>query len=69
MQTVVEWFREVEGWCWERCVHCGGHGLVSDYGRGCDFYGAKECNGCRGTGVQWRTPRGRYVLYPGGPFC
>jgi hypothetical protein len=69
MQTIVDWFREHEGWRCERCAGCGGHGLVSDFGCGEDFYGAKECDCCAGTGVQWRTPRGRYVLYPGGPFC
>jgi hypothetical protein len=69
MQTIVDWFREHEGWRRERCVGCGGHGVVSDYSCGEDFYGPKECDCCVGTGVQWRTPRGRYVRYPGGPSC
>jgi hypothetical protein len=68
MKTVVEWFREHEGWRRERCGNCGGHGMVSSYGWN-DFLGPEECDHCGGTGVQWRTPRGRYVLYPGGPFC
>jgi hypothetical protein len=33
------------------CSYCGGHGLVGDYGMGDDFYGAKECNECEGTGM------------------
>jgi hypothetical protein len=60
MKTVIDWFREHEGWRRERCAGCGGHGVISDYGRGEDFYGAKECSCCAGTGVQWRTPPGRY---------
>ena len=44
--------------------------MVSDYEWDSrDFYGPEECNRCAGTGVHWRTPQGRYVLYPGGPFC
>jgi hypothetical protein len=31
-QTVVEWFRELEGWRRERCASCGGYGVVSAYG-------------------------------------
>jgi len=70
MQTAIEWFRKREGWRRERCCSCGGHGLVSHYTfTGDDFLGAEECSHCAGTGVQWRTPQGRYVLYPGGPFC
>jgi hypothetical protein len=37
MQTIVDWFREHEGWRRERCVGCGGHGVVSDYSCGEDF--------------------------------
>jgi hypothetical protein len=69
MRTVTQWFHELEGWRRERCCACGGHGMVSSYGWDGDFLGPKECDHCVGTGVQWRTPRGRYVLYPGGPFC
>jgi hypothetical protein len=70
MQTVTEWFRELEGWRRERCCSCDGHGLVSSYTTdGSDFLGAEECRHCTGTGTHWRTPRRRYVLYPGGPFC
>lgn len=69
MTTVVEWFRGIEGWKRMRCGACSGFGQVSDYGAlGDDFYGAKECDTCRGNGQVWRTPKGRYVLYPGGPF-
>jgi hypothetical protein len=68
MMTVVEWFRELEGWRRERCSSCDGHGVVSSYGWDGDFLGPEECRHCA-NGVYWRTPRGRYVLYPGGPFC
>lgn len=51
-----------------QCHNCGGHGLVSDYGMGDDFYGAKKCKTCNGSGSIWRTPKGRYVEYPGGKF-
>jgi DnaJ-class molecular chaperone len=71
MKTVLEWFRELQGWRRESCSKCGGHGLVSSYSwnDSHDFLGADECVSCGGTGTQWRTPKGRYVLYPGGPFC
>ncbi len=68
MKTIIEWFREVEGWKRERCGSCDGYGIVSDYGCGDDFYGAKECDACWGSGINWRTPKGRHVLYPGGRF-
>jgi hypothetical protein len=68
MKTVTEWFRELEGW--RRCPSCGGHGMVSSYALDdSDFLGPEECRHCAGTGTQWRTPQGRHVLYPGGPFC
>jgi hypothetical protein len=70
MQTVIEWFREQEGWRREECASCGGYGMVSGYGWDSrDFFGPEECSHCAGTGTHWRTPQGRYVLYPGGPFC
>jgi len=70
MQTVTDWFRELEGWRRERCCSCGGHGMVSSYtADGSDFLGAEECDRCAGAGTYWHTPQGRYVLYPGGPFC
>lgn len=67
MKTVVEWFREYEGWRHEKCFACDGHGMVSAYSWN-DFEGAKECDSCGGNGSVWRTPKGRYVIYPGGPF-
>lgn len=42
--------------------------MVSEYSWN-DFLGAGECRKCWGTGANWRTPNGRYVVYPGGPFC
>ena len=68
MMTITEWFRMVEGWKRERCGMCSGHGMVSSYSP-FDFLGPEECRLCGGTGAVWRTPNGRYVLYPGGPFC
>lgn len=45
----------------ETCGNCDGYGLVSDYGDGQDFYGAKECPRCGGSGtVQPRDQRGRF---------
>jgi hypothetical protein len=67
MQTVIEWFREVEGWKQESCGVCS-HGMVSSCSWN-DFLGPEECRSCGGTGTVWRTPKGRYVQYPGGPFC
>jgi DnaJ-class molecular chaperone len=57
------------GWKREQCFMCSGAGVVSDYGNGEDFYGPKECSSCRGSGSYWSTPKGRRVVYPGGPFC
>ena len=67
MKTVTEWYREQCGWRQERCYCCVG-GLVSDYSGG-DFCGPKECSSCGGNGSYWVTPRGRHVLWAGGPFC
>jgi len=67
MQTVTEWFRGAEGWRRERCFSCRGTGMVSS----CSwdgFEGPQDCDRCRGNGAYWRTPKGRYVVYPGGPF-
>ena len=69
MLTTTEWFRREQGWRCEACSACDGTGMVSDYGGGEDFYGPKECNSCYGNGHVWVTPRGRHVVYPGGPFC
>jgi hypothetical protein len=51
MKTVVEWFREQEGWRREHCYACCGTGMTSDYGCGEDFYGPKECTTCNGNGM------------------
>ena len=67
MKTITEWYREQCGWRQERCYCCVG-GLVSDYSGG-DFCGPKECSSCGGNGSYWVTPRGRHVLWPGGPFA
>ena len=68
MQTVVEWFREREGWRRERCFMCNGTGMTSDYGSGEDFLGPIECRCCNGSGAYWITPKGRHVEFPGGRF-
>ena len=66
MKNFEDYFNE--GWHEEICFGCGGHGMVSDYGNGEDFYGAKECKTCGGKGKIWLTPKGRHVEYPGGKF-
>ena len=57
-----------KGWKTERCPICYGTGMVSDYSWS-DFLGPKECDSCGGNGRYWITPKGRHVVYPGGPFC
>lgn len=54
-------------WTTVQCHDCGGHGQRSDY-RGDDFYGAKECDTCGGSGSLYKSPSGRLAMYPGGPF-
>jgi len=52
-----------EGWRLESCSRCSGFGVVwigLDGGPG-------ECAHCVG-GLVCVTPKGRHVLYPGGPF-
>ena len=62
--------KTIPGWKIERCYACNGTGQVSSYSiDGSDFLGPKECANCGGTGQYWITPKGRHVLYPGGPFC
>jgi hypothetical protein len=56
------------GWKQEKCFCCYGTGMVGDYDGG-DFNGPKECRHCWSTGRFWITPKGRHVVYPGGPFC
>jgi len=50
------------GWKKEVCRVCRGYGVC--WG-GEDVYDCRHC--CNGT--VWRSPKGRYALYPGGPFC
>jgi hypothetical protein len=50
------------------CPNCLGHGLVSDYGNGEDFYGAKECPDCFGRGSLSVSEKGTLAVYPGGPL-
>ncbi len=70
MQTVTDWFRDQQGWKRESCSQCDGHGVTAQYSAYYgDFEGAEECPLCHGNGTIWRTPKCRYVLYPGGPFC
>ena len=70
IDTVTDWFRKVNGWCRESCSSCYGTGMESDYDYWSgDFMGPKECGSCGGNGQYWISPRGRHVLYPGGPFC
>ena len=60
--------RETKVWKRIRCTDCNGHGIVSDYGDGQDFYGPKECPTCNGNGFLWQSPKKRLAVYPGGPF-
>jgi DnaJ-class molecular chaperone len=70
MQTVMEWFREQEGWRHVSCSMCNGTGMQSQYSLdGSDFLDPEECDSCGGQGQLWVTPKGRHVLYPGGPFA
>jgi hypothetical protein len=67
-KTITDYERE--GWRRARCFACGGHGMVSAYTfDGSDFDGAKECDRCEGAGFVWRTPKGRYMRFPGARFC
>ena len=50
------------------CFKCLGYGQVAAYSLG-DFDGARECETCNGSGVVYKTPKGRYVKWIGGPFC
>jgi hypothetical protein len=50
------------GWREETCGSCGGYG-VKMVGDGEPF----DCESCAG-GTVWRSPKGHYALYPGGPF-
>lgn len=50
-----------------KCGTCHGHGLLSDYGNGDDFYGAKECPDCA-SGYQWKYPSGTLARYYAGPL-
>lgn len=53
------------GWKQESCGACGGHGVVD---RGYLEVCPGECDRCCGSGLAWRSPKGHYALYPGGPF-
>lgn len=52
------------GWNTTQCCHCSGHGVIWI---GLDG-GAGDCPDCN-SGMVYVTPKGRHVLYPGGPFC
>ena len=58
----------LKGWTKEACSMCNGTGQESDFGNGNDFHGSKECGTCKGNGAYWITPKGKHVLYIGGPF-
>jgi len=63
MKTVIEWFREQQGWHRVTCCMCNATGMT--YG---DFLGPTECRSCAGNGAYWISPKGRHVEYPGGRF-
>lgn len=50
-----------KGWREKSCGCCAGLEWGGEYPR--------ECRHCNGGGYYWVTPKGRHVLYPGGPFC
>jgi hypothetical protein len=56
------------GWASVACGNCRGYGIVAHYSA-TDFEGERPCPDCDGTGVLWRSPRGRMARYPGGPFA
>ena len=56
------------GWRRKTCGNCRGYGVVSVYSA-YDFEGAGPCNSCGESGSVWVSPKGRHVVYPGGPFC
>jgi hypothetical protein len=51
-KTVVEWFREQQGWRCEGCCMCNGTGMESAYGWDGDFLGPEECRSCAGNGFR-----------------
>ena len=55
-------------WVEITCLNCNGHGQVSDYGIGIDFYGPKECDTCDGSGRLSKHKSGAIAKYPGGKF-
>lgn len=62
--TGEEWYKHWldKGWKHESCGVCSGSGLIGTFG------GPDECRSCNGAGSVWRTPKGRYVEYPGRRF-
>lgn len=51
------------GWKHEKCGCCV-NGVAASYNDG----SPEECRDCAGNGKVWITPKGRHVVYPGGPF-
>lgn len=49
-----------KGWKIKSCGCCCGLEWGGEYPR--------ECRNCNGTGQYWVSPKGKHVLYPGGPF-
>lgn len=56
-------------WTQIKCFDCDGHGQVSSYTcDGMDFNGPEECYSCNGSGLIYRSPKGSFAQWPGGPF-
>ena len=56
-------------WTEVKCWNCGGYGQASSYSLdGSDFLGTDECKTCNGSGRVFRSPKGRFAKWPGGPF-
>jgi hypothetical protein len=51
-------------WIEDKCVECGGHGIV---GRGFDML-PDTCHCCEGSGTVFISKGDRIALYPGGQF-
>lgn len=56
-----------KAWQAVACGPCGGHGVVAVYSSN-DFLGPRTCGTCDGAGEVYQTPKGRLIMYPGGPF-
>jgi hypothetical protein len=52
-----------EGWKRLSCERCSGSGHIFDW-----TGELVTCNVCKGNTVVWKSPKGNFFRYPGGPF-